>query len=218
MKLHPNRIKKSLRKDHGYSIVELMAVVVLSTIVFIGAYIAISTFFLKFQQIQRISVLNREAYECKQILKNGITVEVYDDTHFMGITNCDSATLQGNYVGSGGRSEILLKPPSFHSLNSESDFIEISLNRGYVVYDKNVYGSSYTQTRDQYIFPKLKNNRHRLIEVTNLVFRNADPESLELKIVKVELEARIEISRDKDDNPEWYYVNYETLIAIGKMQ
>lgn len=218
MKFRSNRINKYLKKDHGYSIVELMAVVVLSSLVFIGAYIAISTFFLKFQQIQRISVLNREAYECMQILKNGVTVNVNNDMHFMGIANCDSATLQGNYVGSGGRSEIRLKPPSFHSLNSGADYIEISLNKGYVVYDKNIYSSTYTQTRDQYIFPKLKNNKNRLIEVTNLVFSNADPESLELKIIRVELEARIEISRDKNDNPVWYYVNYETLMAIGKMQ
>lgn len=222
--MKPHRKKHLSVSDSGFTIIELVAVLVLSTVVMAGTYITISTFLLKFQQLQRISILNREAFECMQVLKHGITVEVANSTHFMGIVNADEAELSGNY-SSGGRSEIVLKPPSFHSLYSDNDYINIFLKDGYIGYKKNVYNSAYTPVKEQYIFPKNGNSRNQLIEVTNLIFSNADPypdinpdtgES-ELKIIKVLLEARIEISRDKNNNSVWHNVNYETYMAIGKM-
>lgn len=224
MKIHKIRKKHLSLSDHGFTIIELVAVLVLSTVVMAGSYLTISTFLLKFQQLQRISSLNREAFECMQILKHGITVDVANTTHFMGIANADEANLSGNY-SNGGRSEISLKPPSFHSLYSENDYINIFAKDGYVGYKKNVYNSAYTPNKEQYIFPRNGNSRNQLMEVTKLVFNNADPVPdinpdsgmPELKIIKVLLEARVEISRDDNNDPVWHNVSYETYMAIGKM-
>ncbi|MFA7056492.1 MAG: prepilin-type N-terminal cleavage/methylation domain-containing protein [Candidatus Cloacimonadales bacterium] len=207
---------KSRIKDSGYSMIELMAVLVISTIIFLGATLAISTFFLKFQELQRISVLNREAFNCMQVIKHGVTVGIGGKTQFMGVINADEAELTGNYV-EGGRTALLLKPPTSHSEYSAHDQIKIFLSEGHVRYEQYVFGSEGTTSRERYIFPKRVNTKNQIMEVTKLVFRNGNPTANNIKIVKVELEARVEISRTNKTTRNYHTVRYETFMAIGKM-
>lgn len=209
--------KKIRFRDDGFSIIELMAVLMISTVIFLGATIAVSTFLLKFQELQRISVLNREAFNCLQVIKHGVTVEIGGKTQFMGVTNANEAELSGNFIDGGGRTALILKPPVSHSDYSSHDEIKIYTSDGYVRYDQYVFGAEHTISRERYIFPKLVSSKNRIMEVTKLTFRNINPTANTLKVVKVELEARIEISRAEKGKRNYHTVRYETLMAIGKM-
>lgn len=216
MTVHKIKNKKIKLRDNGFTMIELVAVLTLTAVVFIGASIAISTFLLKFQELQRISVLNREAFNCMQVIKHGINVEVGTQTQFMGVINADEVELGGNYV-EGGRTSLFIKPPEGHSEYSVNDEIKIFLSDGYVRYDSYVYGSPNSSSKENYIFPKRTKSKNRLMEVTSLIFRNGNPLAENVKIVKVELEARVEISRNKNNNRNYHTVRYETFMAIGKM-
>lgn len=216
MTVDHNSTNKIRIKDNGFSMVELMAVLVISTVIFLGATLAISTFFLKFQELQRISVLNREAFNCMQVIKHGVTVGIGGKTQFMGVVNADEAELSGNYA-EGGRTALLLKPPTSHSEYSAHDEIKIFLADGHVRYEQYVFGSEGTSSRDRFIFPKRASGKNQIMEVTKLVFRNGNPDAKNMKIVKVELEARVEISRGDKAKRNYHTVRYETFMAIGKM-
>lgn len=209
--------KKIRFRDDGFSLLELIAVLMISTVIFLGASIAVSTFLLKFQELQRISVLNREAFNCLQVIKHGVTVEIGGQTQFMGVINADEAELSGNFVDGGGRTALLLKPPVSHSEYSTHDEIKIFVSDGYVRYEQFVFGASGTTSDERYIFPKRVSNKNKIMEVTKLTFRNGNPIAQTLKVVKVELEARIEISRAEKGKRNYHTVRYETYMAIGKM-
>ncbi|OQY37810.1 MAG: hypothetical protein B6226_04615 [Candidatus Cloacimonetes bacterium 4572_65] len=212
MKANNRKERKGTLNDKGFSLLELTAVLALFTIIFIGATLTISTFLIKFKELEKVSRLNAEAFNCIQVLKHGIHVQMPNEIQFMGIVNANDVELTGNY-SNGGRSAIILKPPANSGDFSVNDQIKFYFSDGYVRYDKIVYGSEGTGSRDNYIFPKFVRGRNQDIEVTKLVFYPGNPISVDIiKIVKVELEARIEIIENK-----YHYVKYETYIGIGKM-
>lgn len=198
--------------DKGFTLIELVAVLTLISIVFIGATLTISTFLLKFGELQKKSRLQSEAFQCMQVLKHGIKVGMTNEVQLMGIVNANEVEFTGNYQG-GGRTGIILVPPGNSGDLSANDQIKFYLDDGYVRYTKIVYGSNSEPTRNNYIFPTKVSGRNQDIEVTKLLFSPGNPESTTIfKVVKVEIEARVEIVEDK-----YHYVNYETYITIGKV-
>ncbi len=220
------------RLDSGFTILELMATLTISTIVFLVAAVVLTTWGLRFQQLSRISKLNGEAYDCMLAIKHGKAIVEDDGSkhQFIGLMNASSMgftgnsvtyyTENGNYVS--GFSGITFKPPKNHSTLGENDEVTITLSQGFVTYNANVYGIDQADSRNVRLFPEDINNRNRNIYVESLVFapisETYDPDNLD--IVRVILKAKIFLSEDTDDlygaYPNPYSVEYETFIAIDK--
>ncbi len=207
--------KKNVKtfNDKGFTLVELVSVLAIMTVVFVGATLTISTFLLKYQELQKVSRLQTEAFRAMQVLKHGIKVNMPTEVQLMGIGNANSIEFTGNYAEGIARTGIIIKPPANSGDLSVNDEIKFYLDDGFIRYTQNVYGSSTSSNRDNYIFPDKVKRKNQDIEVTKLLFSPGNPFATTVfKIVKVELEARVELFEDK-----YHYVNYETYMAIGKM-
>ncbi len=218
--------------DSGFTILELMATLTISTVVFLTAAIVLSTWGIRFQQLSRIAKLNEQAYNCMLTIKHGLAIEEDNGLkhQFIGIMNASSMGFAGNgvtYYSSNGNyvsgySGIKFKPPKNHSTFGENDEVYITLNQGYVTYNAEVYGINQNDSRNVRIFPEDVKNKNRNIYVESLVFApisdNYDPDDLE--IVRVILKAKVYLSEEIDDMfgayPNPYSVEYETFIAIDR--
>lgn len=230
--MQQNKIKP-WKSDGGFSIVELMAAMVISTIVFIVAYFVLSVFVLRFEQLAKISKLQDGAYNCIMAIKHGQLVEEdrSNSYQFLGLSNANRMSLDGNSgqfqleTGSyiSGTSGISFKPPKNHSVYSEYDEVKISLNRlGYVNFDSNTFGINDYSSSNIRIFPKLGDSD---MFVEQLIFARIDdyldPQSAistDIDIVRVYIKAGVNLGNNRLDlfNPydDPYYVEYETFIAI----
>lgn len=204
--------KYKIFSNSGFALTELMATVLLTSIVFIGASLTLHAFFTKFSELQKISELNREAFRCIQVLKHGIKLEYEEKTQLLGIVNANEIELSGNYTGAG-RSGIIVYPPIENDLSATANTVEYYYSNGYVRYRTQVLGAMNSSSSSNYIFPSKTRKGKQDIEVTSLMFSHGDPEYIgDCKIVKVRLEARVKLSPSK-----YHYADYETYIAIGKM-
>lgn len=224
---------KKWKLDSGFSIIELTAVMAISTVIFGAVYFILSFWSLRFEQLSKIADLNEKAYDCIMTLKHGMVVEEDNGGgyQFLGLTNANRLSLSGN-VGTiqteagdylSGTSGIFFKPPKNHSIQSVQDSVVISLNRrGFIEFNAFVFGIDNYQARNVRVFPRDENDE---IFVDKLVFSNVpDPyaptaiNNHYIDIVRVYLKAGIRLS--KGDNelfnpyPDPYYVEYETFIAI----
>lgn len=221
----------SRRNDSGFTLLELIAVLTISSVIFIVAAVVLTMWGLRFEQLSKIAKLQDQAFDCIQTIKHGRSIE--EDSglrnQFIGLTNANSMSFIGNSVTYytendeyvNGYSGISFKPPKNHSTLSNNDFVNIYLKQGYVVYDAEVFGVSEIQSSNIKLFPDdISNNKD--IYVQSLVFAPvsslSNPDNLE--IVRVILKARAKFPEINEDQygayRDPYSVEYETFIAIEK--
>jgi prepilin-type N-terminal cleavage/methylation domain-containing protein len=218
--------------DSGFTLLELLATIAISTLVFLTAAIVLSMWGIRFQQLSRIAKLHDQAYDCIQTIKHGkiITEDSGIKSQFIGVINASSMSAYGNsityYSQSGeyvsGFSGLKFKPPTNHSAFGTNDEVTISLRQGFVTLNADVYGLSDNASHNVKLFPEDVKSKNRNIYVESLVFaplsNSADPDDLE--IVRVILKAKIELSDGNSElysaYPNPYTVEYETFIAIDK--
>jgi prepilin-type N-terminal cleavage/methylation domain-containing protein len=224
---------KNCRLDRGFTILELIAVMAISTVIFSAVYIVLSMWSLRFEQLSRIAILNEKAYDCIMTMKHGLAVEEDNSNRyqFLGLTNANKVSLSGNnetaqteageYIS--GSSGVVFKPPKNQTVQSAQDSVVISLNRrGYVEFNAFVFGIDSYQTRNVQIFPKHDNSN---MFVDKLVFSKVpDPYAAQdlnnhyIDMVRIYIKAGVHLSDGENKlfnpYPDPYYVEYETFIAI----
>lgn len=227
------QINKPKRKlDGGFSILELVAVLTISTIIFAAIYVVLSMWSLRFQQLSQIARLQDEAYDCMMKIKHGLVIKQDNNPsrQFLGLLNANSLAVSGNSVtyqtmGGGyvsGYTGLTFKPPRNHPTQSNNDEIKISLNNRSVMYDGLVFGIDSNQSRNVPLFPDEHSARTGKMFVEDLVFAVTDDiinhDEQDLKVVRVILKAGIKLSDGPRDifqpYPDPYFVEYETIIAI----
>lgn len=224
-------IKTKRKLDSGFTIIELMAVLTISTIIFVAIYIVLSMWSLRFQQLSQIARLNNEAYDCIMSIKHGSVLKQDNNTsrQFIGLLNANSMSLYGNsitfqtmaggYVS--GYTGIKFKPPMNHTTQGLWDEVKITRNGDRVMYDGVIYGIDSGESSNFQIFPREYNSKNNDMFVEDLVFTTVgelDVNEDDLRVVRVVLKAGIKLSEGNLDifqpYPNPYYVEYETIIAI----
>jgi len=197
---------KRIHSQAGFTITELMVVIAISGFLMAAAAIGFSTFFSKFEEMNRIMELQRDAFNCMQTIKNGIPIGSGAGLKFQGIATADSVKFPGN-LSSNSESIILYPPPS--SYLHLNDFIRIYREGRYV--RATYLDGTVSPPSPLYLFPKP--SRGVYPEVTKLRFSQANTDIGLTRVVNVELEARVLLKKDHN-----YYKNvYKTVKYATRM-
>jgi len=225
--------KMKMKSDSGFSILELVAVLAISTVMFSMVYFVLSSYVIRFEQLSKIARLNEKAYDCIMTIKHGLVVEEDNGGgyQFLGLSNANRMNLMGltsqiqlssgQYVD--GTTGIFFKPPKNHSIYSAQDSVTISLDRrGFVEFSAYVHGINSYEANNVRIFPKLEDKDMKVEQLLFSVVPDVyDPTSINkdnIDIVRVYLKAKVNLGNNSKGlfNPyeDPYYVEYETFIAI----
>lgn len=197
---------KLLRSQAGFTITELMVVIVISGFLMAVAATGFSAFFSKFNEMNKTMELQRDAFNCLQTIKNGIPIGSGSGLRFQGIATSDSVVFEGTNSSSG--SSIRLFPP-ITDYTHQNDFIRIFLSGSYVRATY-LYGTIQPPA-PLYLFPK--NTRGNTMEVTKLSFKKVNQGSL-AKVLEVQLSARVPLRKDKN-KIIYKTVNYATRMTLN---
>lgn len=211
---------KILRTQAGFTITELMAVIVISGFLMTVAATGFGTFFSKFDEMNKTMELQRDAFNCLQTIKNGIPIGSGTSLQFQGIATADSVVFSGtNTLTTNAANSITLYPP-LTDQDHLSDYVKIFYDGTRYIRAQYAYGQQTTPA-PLYLFPK--NDRDTKLtetKVTKLLFSKYNNDGPVTKVVKVELEAQ-KLVRIAFDYVSWKKikiykkVSYTTLMAVA---
>lgn len=194
---------KLIRSQAGFTITEIMVVIVISGFLMAAAATGFSAFFAKFNELTQTMELQRDAFNCMQTIKNGIPIGSGTNLKFQGIATAERATFVG-YSNQTSSNILLYPPPSDYT--HQNDFVRIYQDGIYV---RATYLNGTIQPpAPLYLFPKPI--RGNTMEVTKLRFTQANMDGNEPKVVLVELDARVKLRKDV-----YKSVSYKTRMALS---
>lgn len=195
---------KLLRSQAGFTITEIMVVIVISGFLMAVAATGFAAFFSKFDEMNKRTELQRDAFNCMQKIKNGIPIGSGANLKFQGIATADSVVFQG--VSGFASSSIILYPPA-SDIYHQNDFIRIWWDGRYV--RATYLDGSIQPPAPLYLFPKP--SRGNVTKVTKLRFSKGTPVGVPAKVILVELEAEVELRKDAPPQK----VSYSTRMALN---
>jgi prepilin-type N-terminal cleavage/methylation domain-containing protein len=198
------KIRKS---QAGFTLIEIVAAIAITGILFAAAATVFSAFFSKYEEFSGVSDLEKQAYDCLQRgIKYGLIMnESGGGKTWYGVANADSVNFI--YGGPAGADGIRLYTQA-QSIEHQGDWVQIWWDRRGAVRGSYLHGT-LSPSSPIYIFPKpTRNNK---ITVTNLRFSQINS-SNPAKVIQVDLSAAVEIRRNV-----FRYVHYSTKMAINKM-
>ncbi|PID28705.1 MAG: hypothetical protein CSB55_04015 [Candidatus Cloacimonadota bacterium] len=202
-------MKSNLGNVKGFTLIEVISVVIVLGILAFFAFWAIGHFIAKFDEIEKYSSLQEQAYIAVNQMKRGVVVGQNGNYEFYGIAG--SAEVQLGYTSPGNPI-----PSNEITCFMGSDTGVPTNDRVKFYFDDNVVKYQYyygTQVKTGVLFPKVADEG---IEVTKLEFKYLHKNSNETinskAFVYLTLEAKIE-TENKKTPPRT--VTYKTGISIG---
>jgi len=211
------RMQKILKSNRGITLIELITVLVISTILIMASGMAISVFFRRYKEINAYMDLQKEAMKCLNVIKNGYPMREGED--FYGVANANEIEITGSSQAWNEGTGIKIIPP-FSQTYQSGDMVHFYLDHGVI---KVKYSYKGTQTSSaQYLFPT--RDMQNTMEVTRFSVSNANAEGelLPLQLVrqdgliilKIVLEARVLIKDAKlPRNRVYKTVSYSTYMV-----
>lgn len=209
---------RGLKRNDGFTLIELIVVLVLSTLLIMVSAVGISTFFKRFKVITDFIALQTDAMACLQTIRNGYAFGGGEE--FYGVANARQLTITGNTNVGGVGSGIHILPPTSKDYQS-SDWVEYYLDHG-VIKMNYIYNGIQVDT-PQYIFPPRE--LVDKIQVTRFAVSDANatgailpvesfaPEDIPT-LLKVELEARVLVRKNERPKPnEYKTISYSTYMV-----
>ena len=218
-----------IKNQKGFTLIEVISVVLISTILIAVSFAGIMAFFKSYNQINSYLDMQQGMMECMQMIRYGLrmpvrnanleTLENYNPRRgvFWGVTNAKTIEIL-NYntflqFGDG----LKITPSYLEAVSQGNDHLRFYLDRGAIRATYVYKGSS--SSSPLYIFPREKDKDK--IEVTAFKISNENKgayfrllEDDPISLIGVEIEARVLI---KDDpvpyKREYRTVNYKTTIA-----
>ena len=199
----------------GFTLIEMIVVMVISTLLILSAGVGLSVFFGKYQEINAYVELQKSAVEFLNYLKNGYYVGSGNFAQFNGVANARALQIIGYSGQSGKGTGIYITPPALQEF-ATADYIKFFLREGVIRAD---YMHNGVQVNTPaYVFPKREEMNKIKIESFLVSDANAfnsiyiPREDEPLCIIKVELKARVEVRKNK-----YRYVEFSTLMAMKNM-
>lgn len=207
--------KKLLSNQQGFTLIEVISVLVISTLLILVAAVGLSVFFGKYQELNAYVELQKDAVEFLNYLKNGYNVGSGSSIQFNGITNATAMEITGRTEDAGKGNGIKLTPPRREEF--PNDFIHFYLYEG-VIRANYMYNGVQVNT-PAYIFPKRAMRDKVKIEsfkigdanAYNAIFPYKPTEKL--CVVTVELKAKVIINKNTTRR-----VNFKTVMAMKNME
>jgi len=194
------------KNEKGITLTEVLAGIVVSTILIGLAALAIITFYDKYVELSYFADLQQGGYELIETVKYGYPFEELQDYVFIGAANADSLRLEELPGGWGTYSGIRCIPDR-SALGHAYDFVRYYWRR----YDRAVfvearYGVRYYQEQ---IFPSRGDDRFEVTEFTITPLDVFDPNNI--RAIRLDLKAEAVISDEKKKE-----ISYSTIITRGR--
>jgi prepilin-type N-terminal cleavage/methylation domain-containing protein len=199
----------------GFTLIEMISVLLISTLLILVAGVGLSVFFGKYQELNAYVELQKDTTEFLSFIKTGYNVGSGNNIQFNGVVNARALEITGRTNEAGKGNGIKIIPP----LREEypNDFMHFYLQEGiiranYMYNGVQVYSPAF-------IFPKraLK-EKVKIIEFKvgdanayNALFPYKPDEKL--CVVTVEIKAKVETSAKKFRN-----VSFSTVMAMKNME
>lgn len=218
MKKH-NRLSWSignqLRSNKGFTLVEIISVLVISTLLIVIAGVGLSVFFGSYQELNAYVELQKDTMEFLNYLKNGYNVGSGSFIQFNGIASAMALEITGRSDESGKGNGIKIRPPAREEY--PNDFMHFYLQDGIIRAD---YMFNGTQVNSPvFLFPKRALADKVTIETFKIGDANANnaifaaKENEALCVVNVEIKATVQTSEDK-----FRTVIFKTVMAMKNME
>lgn len=189
-----------LIRQRGITLIEVMVVVVISSILILISGVGISAFFRKYKELSAWSSLQQQGLDCLNVIKNGVPVGSGDNMEYYGVTNALKLNVTGSATSSVGNG-IKVTPPTQQGLETP-DFAH------FYIYDQAVrctYVHHGIQNASPlYIFPKQSDTEK--IKVNKFEVRKLNQED-DVLAVQITLQAQIETRKNE----------YRTIKYVTKM-
>lgn len=207
--------RQMIRNQAGFTLVEMISVLVISTLLIVVAGVGLSVFFGKYQELNAYVELQKDATEFLSYIKNGYAVGAGNNIQFNGVVNARGLEITGRTNEAGKGNGIKIIPP----LREEypNDFMHFYLREGVIRADYMFNGVQVNTPA--YIFPKraLKDK----VKITEFKIGDANAYNAlflykpdeKLCVVTVELKAKVEITPKKFRN-----VSFSTVMAMKNME
>lgn len=205
---------KILKRNAGVSLIELISVMVISTILIVISAVGVSAFYKRYKITSDYIALQTEAMACLQTIRNGYGFNRGEN--FFGVANARKLEIIGMLWGVG--SGVRITPPS--STNRD-DWVSFYLDEG--VIRMNYVYNGIGANRPQFIFPREAETDK--IQVTRFVVSDANAfgEILSLDgfgsndrptLLHIELDARVKIRDGVRPAPDEYKtISYSTYMV-----
>ncbi|MDY0151285.1 MAG: type II secretion system protein [Candidatus Cloacimonas sp.] len=208
-------VKPGLLNQKGFTLIEIISVLVISTLLITIAGVGLSVFFGRYQELNAYVELQKDAMEFLNYLKNGYNVGSGAYIQFNGIASARALEITGRTEDAGVGNGIRITPPAREEF--PNDFMHIYLAEG-VIKANYMYNGVQVNT-PIYMFPKRALRNKVKIEsfkigdanANNAIFRYKPNEGL--CVVNVQLKARVETSDNK-----YIPVVFNTVMAMKNME
>ncbi|MCK9556904.1 MAG: prepilin-type N-terminal cleavage/methylation domain-containing protein [Candidatus Cloacimonetes bacterium] len=224
---------KMIKNEKGSTLIELIVVIIISTVLIMVSAIGIVTFFRSYSRIKKNIDLQQGVMECMHLLRHGLLMPAKNEnlitlleynptsTEYWGISTARKIQISNVNTTYGYGTTLRITPP-ISTAQQRNDYLEYYLREGAI---RAQYSYNGTQVSvPLYIFPKEADVDN--IEVTRFEIYDANKPNLagayyaptsdkrEVPIVRVVIEARMllrdaPLPRDR----EYETVVYETYIA-----
>ncbi len=201
------RFRDIVRNEKGITLTEIIAGMVVSTILIGLAAIAIITFYTKFKELSYYADLQQHAMDTIETLKYGYgfpDADVGGDHIFLGISNSKSVNLEALSGGWGQYTGIMCYPDRSQP-GHENDYVRYYWDaNSQSIRMQALYGIRFFQEQ---IFPRRGDDKIRVTHF-NLISATG---ALNPRVVKLEMKAEVIVSEDKQKE-----VSYTTTIALAR--
>lgn len=214
--VYPKNISDTGRwSEAGFSLTQLLAAVVISSLTIAMATVAIFTFYTKYTELSLYSRLQQDAFFAIENMKYGYPVEFESQQYyFYGIANARSLTLPetGGVIGTSSAIRINPGVDEDYEIEGYRPYIEYYFDRySYRIMARGLVGPRPPgRSVDTQLFPRAGDPN---IEVLELIFSEL-PDNVEednIRIVGIELQARV-----ITPNNRARYITYKTNVALGR--
>ncbi|MCB5271454.1 MAG: type II secretion system GspH family protein [Candidatus Cloacimonetes bacterium] len=206
----------TLKRNDGLSLIELIAVLAMSTILILISAVGVSVFYKRYKITSDFIALQTEAMNCLQTIRNGYGFNRGEE--FYGVANAKELEIIGTVWGVG--TGVRITPPSSKP-QQRSDWVSFYLEDGVIRMDYMYNGIGLNSPK--YIFPA-REDRDK-IQVTRFVVSDGNsqgdilsldtfqPKDLPI-LLRVELDARVVIRKGVRPAPDEYKtISYSTYMV-----
>lgn len=203
-----------LMRNNGFTLIEVISVLLISSMLIVIAGVGLSVFFSKYQEINAYVELQAEAMEFINYLKYGYSVGSGSYTQFNGVASARAMEITGRSDEAGKGNGLKITPPSREEF--PHDFIHFYLHEGVIRADYMYNGVQVNYPL--YIFPKRAEQDRIIIEQFKIGDANENnalfPYKLDepLCVVSVELKASVKTAKDR-----YRTVHFNTTMAMKNM-
>lgn len=208
-------MRKVLQNNRGTTLIELITVLVISTLLIMASAAAISTFYRRYKVINDFVDLQTGAMEAIMYIRNGYPMNRGEQ--FYGVVNAKRCEIIGTSESWGAGNGIKIYPPSKTDLQANDWVIFYRDGKSIRV---NYMFNGVQVDSPKYLFPPRQ--MWDRMEVTKFTVADANASGAQMPIsednkntvFKVELEARVKVKEgDRPNKTEYKTVSYSTYMV-----